>query len=177
MSCGCVVNKPQGVPTPPPAPAQQIPTYQQQVPAQQPPIAQQPVTPQPAAAVYTKEQPEISPKKGFAALLLVIFAGGLGAHRFYVGKIASGIAMLLVSLGGSFSTLRSLFRFFREIFEYGYYDDATTSHFLFGSLEGNLLNLGVGGLLIIAYTIWWLIDLITICISKFTDKQGRIVKL
>jgi TM2 domain-containing membrane protein YozV len=38
--------------------------------------------------------------KGFVpTLLLVILLGGIGGHRFYVGKIGSGIAQLL-TLGG-----------------------------------------------------------------------------
>lgn len=39
-------------------------------------------------------------EKGFVAtLLLCILLGGLGVHRFYVGKIGTGILMLL-TLGG-----------------------------------------------------------------------------
>ena len=41
----------------------------------------------------------ISERSWVAALLLCIFFGAFGAHRFYVGKIGTGILML-VTLGG-----------------------------------------------------------------------------
>lgn len=40
-----------------------------------------------------------SPKSRLVALLFCFFLGGLGIHRFYVGKIGTGILML-VTLGG-----------------------------------------------------------------------------
>ncbi len=42
----------------------------------------------------------VSPKNRLAALLLCIFLGYLGIHRFYVGKIGTGIIWLLT--GGIF---------------------------------------------------------------------------
>ena len=36
-----------------------------------------------------------SEKDWLTALLLCIFLGGLGVHRFYLGRIASGICMIL----------------------------------------------------------------------------------
>jgi TM2 domain-containing membrane protein YozV len=38
-------------------------------------------------------------KSWVATLLLCFFLGGLGAHRFYVGKIGTGIAMFLTAGG------------------------------------------------------------------------------
>ena len=65
-------------------------------------------------------------QKGWlAALLLCFFVGVLGIHRFYVGKIGTGILML-ITFGG--------------------------------------------------FGLWALIDLITIAIGKFTDKQGLALK-
>ncbi|GAI38125.1 unnamed protein product [marine sediment metagenome] len=42
---------------------------------------------------------EISPKSRLAVTLFAFFLGELGIHRFYLGKIGTGIAMLL-TLGG-----------------------------------------------------------------------------
>ncbi|MCD8181466.1 MAG: NINE protein, partial [Firmicutes bacterium] len=44
--------------------------------------------------------PMASPKSRIVALLLCIFLGGLGAHRFYVGKVGTGILYLFT--GGLF---------------------------------------------------------------------------
>ncbi len=50
----------------------------------------------------------ISPKSRLAALLFCVFLGVLGVHRFYVGKIGTGILMLLTFGGLGIWTLIDL---------------------------------------------------------------------
>lgn len=37
---------------------------------------------------------ELSPKSRLIAFLFALFLGGLGVHRFYVGKVATGLLWL-----------------------------------------------------------------------------------
>lgn len=41
----------------------------------------------------------VSEKKRLVALLLCFFFGGLGVHRFYVGKIGTGILTIVTLFG------------------------------------------------------------------------------
>lgn len=60
------------------------------------------------------------PKSKVAALLLCIFLGYLGAHRFYVGKVGTGLLWLLTAgffgIGWFFDFLFILFGGFRDSF-------------------------------------------------------------
>lgn len=48
----------------------------------------------PNSAYWSNRQANVSPKSRLAALLLCIFLGTLGVHRFYVGKIGTGVLWL-----------------------------------------------------------------------------------
>ena len=87
--------------TPPPPPAPATPP---------PPAPPAPVAPAAAAGVPTfpDGKPMVdaqgrpaSPKSRLAAALLAFFLGAFGVHRFYVGKVGTGIAIIL-TLGGFF---------------------------------------------------------------------------
>lgn len=48
--------------------------------------------------------PTVSPKSRLVTVLLCFFLGGLGIHRFYAGKVGSGILMLLLWAVGAVTT-------------------------------------------------------------------------
>lgn len=48
--------------------------------------------------------PTVSSKSRLAASLLSFFLGGFGIHRFYVGKVGTGILMLLLTAFGAMTS-------------------------------------------------------------------------
>lgn len=53
----------------------------------------------------TQTGPAVGQKSFVVALLLCFFVGVLGVHRFYVGKIGTGILMLITAGGFGIWTL------------------------------------------------------------------------
>ncbi len=73
----------------------QQPPFQPQQPGYQQPYGQQAGYQQP----YGQQPYRQEPKDWLITLLLCIFAGALGVHRFYVGKIGTGLIMLFTGGG------------------------------------------------------------------------------
>jgi RNA polymerase subunit RPABC4/transcription elongation factor Spt4 len=101
------------------------------------------------AQASTDYPPGYVPKNWTTALLLLIFLGTYGGHRFYVGKAGTAILMLIISVIGSVGIG------------------------LMDATDGISGLLGIGCIVI---GIWWIIDLVQICNVKFTDKQGYPLK-
>jgi TM2 domain-containing membrane protein YozV len=85
------------VPPPPPAAAPPPPPP---APVSQATAAGVPTFPNGKPMVDAEGRPA-SPKSRLAAALLAFFLGGFGVHRFYVGKIGTGI-LIIVTIGGFF---------------------------------------------------------------------------
>ena len=90
--------------------------------------------------------PGYIPKNWMATLLLCIFLPGI--HRLYVGKIGSGLLMIILIIAAIFTS-----------FYFWLYD---------GSFAGYITW--------VPYYIWWLVDLVGICRGKFTDAQGFMLR-
>ena len=101
-----------------------------------------------------------SEKTRLPAFLLCIFFGLIGAHRFYVGKIGTGIlwlVMLLAALIVAYAPLMMIIL------------DPGRMHTPDRMLTGVVAGYAIGGFLWIAT----LIDLIRIITGSFKDKDGR----
>ena len=106
---------------------------------------------------------EISPKSRLVAFLLCAFAGSVGAHNFYVGRIRRGIIQLVLMIGG-------FIVYFSSVLSLAFWVDESSepAAFLVGVLIA-LVPMMVGGL-------WIFIDLIMILAGTFKDKNRRPLK-
>lgn len=105
---------------------------------------------------------EVSPKNGIVCLLLLLFLGGFGAHRFYAGKIGSGFIRIILS---SIIFLISLCIIITSTLYLGNYGD---------------IILGLIALLFILSILSFVLlitDLVSILRGKFKDSQGRYIKI
>ncbi len=96
--------------------------------------------------ILLKKQKDPTRKNQLIALLLCLFIGSLGVHRYYMGRVGSGVAMLLLYLSGFFA-------------------------FLFTIRYRGLYVLAA--IAFVGFFVWWIIDLISIATGKMKDGEGR----
>lgn len=128
-----------------------------------------------------------SSKSPAVASLLCVFLGYFGVHRFYVGKIGTGVLQLLTFGGFGIWYLIDV-----VMIAFGEFKDAQGNKIAGGNRKGVALllcyflgflgvhrfyvgKIGTGVLMLITFGgfgLWWLIDLVLICCDEFKDKEG-----
>lgn len=110
--------------------------------------------------------PGASPKKQMVTFLLCLFAGSVGAHRFYTGKIGTGILQALLLVTG-------MALLFVWAFSFDTYSGISSLNGEEYSPQKTSFTLPILSFaIIIGLSIWCIIDLIRIVCSKFTDSKG-----
>lgn len=130
---------------------------------------------------------------------LAFFLGVFGVHRFYTGKIATGVLMLLTAGGFGIwwliDMLNLVLENFRDkkgnliVFEPVFITEISAKNFKTTALLSFFLGLigahrfytgkiGTGLLMLLTFGgcgIWWVFDLFSIIFQKFTDKKDLII--
>jgi TM2 domain-containing membrane protein YozV len=106
---------------------------------------------------------DVSAKSRLATSLLAIFLGGLGAHRFYVGKVGTAVVMLVIGVASLICQFGAMFVAITASDEI----DVPLLYLLFSGLS---MLFGA------AVWIWALIDFIIAVTGNFRDSQGKIIK-
>ena len=107
---------------------------------------------------------EISPKSRLIAFLLCTFAGYVGAHNFYVGRIRRGIIQLLLIVSSFIVYFCSLLYLVLSNV-----DNPDAANAVFVGVFISLIP-------IMATAIWIFVDWIMILAGAFKDKQKRPLK-
>jgi TM2 domain-containing membrane protein YozV len=120
--------------------------------------------------------PDASPKSRTVMAILAWFTGFVGVHRFYAGRIPSGVTMALVWTIGM-----------------GIYIAAIIAAVAAGTLDRTasltvfeaavrtapgwpvILLMATGGLMITGMEVWRLVDFAMILLGKFRDGAGKVV--
>jgi uncharacterized protein (TIGR02145 family) len=108
------------------------------------------------------------PKSQGITFTLCFFLGGLGAHRFYVGKIGTGLLMLLFNVP--------------SLIIFSYTTTALEMSKIYGEIYGrgpsnpdlvNTVNTitTISAVVVVFFTIWILIDLIRILTGSFIENE------
>ncbi len=97
---------------------------------------------------------DVSPKSRLATASLAFFLGVFGAHRFYIGRIITGIVMLLLCIAG-----------------WAIIWLAVTGDMV---LVSNIFFTAVA--FVVAVWMWAFVDFIVAVAGDMTDKEGRLIR-
>ena len=108
---------------------------------------------------------EKSEKNGISCLLLLVFLGEFGAHRFYTRRITSAIVWLILSV--------------IDLIFIAIYVGLSSSLFYYSTVS--IIFLWIIRIFAtpvsLCIFIWWINDLILIIGGKFKDSNGKYIKL
>jgi len=102
---------------------------------------------------------EVSPKSRLATSLLAWFLGFLGVHRFYTGKIGTGVIMLILGVAAALCWIGGFLGVL----------DENRAEPIFGLWL-------IAGVLYFAVWVWMVIDFIMAVTGNFKDSQGKIIR-
>jgi hypothetical protein len=102
---------------------------------------------------------DVSPKSRLATSLLAWFLGMFGAHRFYTGRIGTGVIMLILGVGAGLCWFGGFL---------GVLDEDRAEP-VFGLWL-------IAGVLYFLVWIWMVIDFIMAVTGNFKDSQGKIIR-
>lgn len=104
-------------------------------------------------------RPVTSHKKKGVAILLWIFLGSLGAHRFYVGRIWTGLIMLLLWAFNTIIAVSSSLTILGGMDITAYLMFLSSAPLAWGAL--------------IVHGIWCFVDIVMLLTNSLTDSNGR----
>jgi TM2 domain-containing membrane protein YozV len=132
-----------------------------------------PAAPVPVA-VYKVPDPNASPKSRTIMAILAWFTGFVGVHRFYAGRIPSGVAMAVVWVIGLGINLTALaFTIASDAF------NRTASLTAFEQAARSSVSwvfwllMVIGGLMTASIEVWRLVDFVMVLMGKFRDGANR----
>jgi TM2 domain-containing membrane protein YozV len=115
----------------------------------------------------------VSPKSRLAATLLAYFVGTLGVHRFYVGKIGTGVAIVVLLVIGSILYGIGFAAALGDALSGWYGNDIFITEPVW---SGAIALFIVGAIMMGAAGIWAFVDFLIIVTGHMKDGRGRLIR-